>query len=232
MIGGAGHDGAVPESAADDAWGQSFLGRLPSAAQAELRESAIAMEVPAGATLYRADDHARLVLLTSGMVRVVAASVEGRKATIRYARAGDCVGVLSVVAAGQPVSVEAVTATEVLFISVPILTRLARTEPQVGWALAQFVGEVSTDVIEMMSIAVFGTVRQRLARHLLDLAIRQSHELCVTQDQQQMADAIGSVREVVARTIRDFREAGLVSRVSDGLRLDDPSQLHVIARGE
>lgn len=216
----------------DDSWRDSFLGRLPVAAQAQLRESAISMTVPAGGTIYRADDHPRLVLLNSGLVRVVTSSAEGRKATIRYARTGDCVGVLSVVATGQSVSVEAVTVTEVVFISVPTLVRLARSEPEVGWELARFVGEVSTDVIEMMSIAVFGTVRQRLARHLLDLAHREGDLLCVTQDQQQMADAIGSVREVVARTIRDLREGGFVSRSPGGLRLDDPSGLHTIARGD
>jgi len=219
----------VSTSTTDAAWSESFLGKLPAAVQEQLRESAMAMTVPAGGTIYRADDHPRLVLLTSGLVRVVTTSAEGRKATIRYARSGDCVGVLSVVTKWQRVMVQAVTPAEVLFINVPELKRLARKEPEVGWTLAEFVGQVSTEVIEMMSATVFGTVRERLARHLLDLAERQPGGLYVTQDQQEMADAIGSVREVVARTIRDLRDHGLVSRESTGLRLDDPSGLHAIA---
>lgn len=138
---------------------------------------------------------------------------------------------LSVVTTWQPVMVESVTAAGVLFIHVPTLRRLARKEPEVGWELAQFVGQVSTEVIEMMSAAVFGTVRQRLARHLLDLATRRGTHLYVLQGQQEMADAIGSVREVVARTVRDLRQQGLVSRDQQGLRLDDPARLHAMSVG-
>jgi len=166
------------------------------------------------------------------MVRVVTLSAGGRKATIRYARPGDCVGVLSLVTAWHPVAVEAVTDAQVLFVDVDILTDLARREPGVGWALAQYVAEVSTDVIEMMSSAVFGSVRQRLARHLLDLAVQRGGVLYVLQGQTEMADAVGSVREVVARTIREFREQGLVSRDGVGLRLDDPAGLDAVAASD
>jgi hypothetical protein len=46
-----------------------------------------------------------------------------------------------------------------------------------------------------------------------------------------MADAIGSVREVVGRTIRDLRDRGLVCRTAEGLCLQDPDGLHSVALG-
>ncbi|GAC49878.1 Crp/Fnr family transcriptional regulator, partial [Gordonia aichiensis] len=129
----------------------------------------------------------------------------------------------------QAVSVEAVTELDVLSFNVDRLRRFVRSEPEVGWALAQLVGSVATEVIDMMSSTVFGSVRRRLSRHLLDLAIQQSGELVVVQDQQEMADAIGSVREVVGRTLRELRDRGLVARTELGLRIDDPNGLYIVS---
>lgn len=216
-------------SSADAAWASGFLSALPTKAQEELRSTALPMAIPPGHTVYRAFDQPRFVLLVSGLARVVASSAEGRKATIRYARSGDVVGAVAVVTDRQAVSVEAVTELDVLFLNVDRLRRFARSEPEVGWALAQLVGSVATEVIDMMSATVFGSVRRRLARHLLDLAIQQSGELVVIQDQQEIADAIGSVREVVGRALRELRERGLVSRTEWGLRVDDPNGLYIVS---
>ncbi|MFK0286561.1 Crp/Fnr family transcriptional regulator [Streptomyces sp. NPDC090499] len=213
----------------DQAWSSSFLAQLPGKVQSELRDTAVALTIPAGHIIYRAHDDPRLILVISGLVRIVASSPEGRKATIRYASRADCVGMVSVVTDSQEVTAEAVTAAEVLFLNVGRLQHFARTEPAVGWPVAQFVGRVCTEVIEMMSSALFGSVRQRVARHLLDLAVRRGDDLVVVQDQQEIADAIGSVREVAGRAIRDLRERGLVSRTDAGLRLDDPQGIHQIS---
>lgn len=213
----------------DAVWASSVLARFPAKVQGELRDTSLPMSIPAGHTIYRAHDHPRFVLILSGLARIVTSSPEGRKATIRYARASDCVGVVSVVTDWQEVLAETVTPAEVLFLNVDRMRHLARTEPEVGWQLAQIVGKVATEVIEMMSSTVFGSVRQRLARHLLDLSVRRGQDLVVVQDQQEMANAIGSVREVVGRTIRELRERGLVSRTDAGLKLDDPHELHALS---
>ena len=44
--------------------------------------------------------------------------------------------------------------------------------------------------------------------------------------QQDLADAVGSVREVVARVLRDFRAAGLVSTATDNIHVLDPVRPH------
>ena len=40
------------------------------------------------------------------------------------------------------------------------------------------------------------------------------------------ADAVGSVRPVVARIIRDLRTEGLISTTSDGIAILKPHELH------
>jgi CRP/FNR family transcriptional regulator len=73
---------------------------------------------------------------------------------------------------------------------------------------------------------VFLSVRQRVARHLLDLAVQeQPAGLVVHASHQDIADAIGSVREVVSRVIRELRTEGLVTRSGDTIVLPNPAGL-------
>jgi CRP/FNR family transcriptional regulator len=44
--------------------------------------------------------------------------------------------------------------------------------------------------------------------------------------QQELADAVGSVREVIARVLRDLRLAGIVATSMDRILILDPGQLH------
>jgi CRP/FNR family transcriptional regulator len=72
-------------------------------------------------------------------------------------------------------------------------------------------------------------VRQRIAAHLLDLASTQQRpqgDLVAHVSQQELADAVGSVREVVARVLRDLRLARLVATSPDRVHILDPTGLH------
>jgi CRP/FNR family transcriptional regulator len=41
-----------------------------------------------------------------------------------------------------------------------------------------------------------------------------------------LADAVGSVREVVARSLRDLRASGIVTTSTDSVVILDPARLH------
>jgi len=72
-------------------------------------------------------------------------------------------------------------------------------------------------------------VRQRVAAHLLDLAATQQNPegpLVARVSQQELADAVGSVREVVARVLRDLRLAGIVATSGDAVRIVDAGLLY------
>jgi CRP/FNR family transcriptional regulator len=49
------------------------------------------------------------------------------------------------------------------------------------------------------------------------LSVRASH--------QELADHVGTVREVVARTLAGFRAAGYIANDADGIRVLDPHAL-------
>jgi CRP/FNR family cyclic AMP-dependent transcriptional regulator len=73
----------------------------------------------------------------------------------------------------------------------------------------------------------FANVRQRIARHLLDLASDQQRPglLVAPISQQELADAVGTVREVVVRVLRELRGVGVVQTGRDGIVILDPERL-------
>src|SRR6266508_4362300 len=100
---------------------------------------------------------------------------------------------------------------------------------RVAWAIAEELNRRLDDTLQQTAINAFGSVKQRVAAHLLDLASAQQRpvgRLVARVSQQELADAVGSVREVVARALRDFRLAGLVATAPDSVLILDPTRLH------
>ena len=72
------------------------------------------------------------------------------------------------------------------------------------------------------------------APFLLDLASAQQHprgRLVAHVSQQELADAAGSVREVVARVLRDLRVAGIVATAADSVVVLDATRLYAESGG-
>ncbi len=111
------------------------------------------------------------------------------------------------------------------------LKKSGKTEPEVGWLIAEEITHRLYEVLEILAGNTFGNLRQRLARHLLDIAASnpQPGSILVAHiTQQELADAVGSVRPVVARLIKELKTEGLIemgSSSGDGITLIRPVEL-------
>jgi CRP/FNR family cyclic AMP-dependent transcriptional regulator len=212
----------------DEALTQSLLADFPPALRDTLTQTAIPVDLPVGTTLYYEDDEPRCGLVITGLIRVYMTAPEGRQITVRYARPGDLLGIAALVGGPAPVSVQMLTDAALLMLDVRTLQHSGQTDPQVGWLMAQEVTRRLYETLEALAGNAFGSLRQRLARHLLDLAAsrQQGRGLVVQVTQQELADAVGSVRPVVARLIRDLRTEGLITTASDGIVILKPAELH------
>jgi CRP/FNR family cyclic AMP-dependent transcriptional regulator len=215
----------------DLAVARSFLGSLDTETRLRLTATAIVLDVPAGSVVYRSEDAPRLGLIIDGLVRVYLTSPDGRQVTVRYARSGGVLGVPTAIGGPVDVSVQAVTDTAVLMLDINAIRSIAKEDAGVAWSLAEEVTRRLYEVLEAFSGNAFGSVRQRVARHLLDLAAdRQTSTVLVARvSQQAIADAAGTAREVVARTLTDLRRAGLVETTRNGIVLVDPDGLGAVA---
>jgi CRP/FNR family transcriptional regulator len=116
-------------------------------------------------------------------------------------------------------SVQAITAVTLKVISRDDLRQLVRESPELALALlhdlAQRLDHL-TDLVESLSLR---TVGGRLARFLLDHA--EGKEVARRWTRDQMAARLGTVRDMVGRTLRAFADAGLVRMERDHIVLLD-----------
>lgn len=212
----------------------SHLGSLPPELIAELITDASRLRVPAGSTIHgEGDTSAHLEIVVAGLVRVYVTAPDGRTMTVRYCRPGALTGVVSLFASpfSLPATVQAVTDTDLLAFRPLLVRRAAERDPRVAGALLEELSERVLSFIAEIPGSAFATVRQRVARHLLDLASERQTgtELVAAIGQQELADAVGTVREVVVRSLRELRQAGLVETRRDAIALLDPERLAVEA---
>ena len=153
---------------------------------------------------------------------------DGRQVTVRYVRAGDLLGVPAVVGGPAPVFVQAVVSGAAFFFAIDRVNRMARNDASVAWAFAEEAVHRLYDVLEELAGNTFASVRQRVARHLLDLAASRpgpDGRLTALVNQQDLANSVGSVREVVARVLAELRAERLVHTSPGRVEILDPVRM-------
>jgi CRP/FNR family cyclic AMP-dependent transcriptional regulator len=212
----------------------SHLRGLPPAVLADLVAGAVRAKVPAGSVTHReGDDAPHLELVVSGVVRVFVTAPDGRTMTIRYCRSGALIGVMSLFAAGftLPATIQALLDTDVLRLSPRVARTAVERDVRVARAFLAEQSERALNFVYEISGGAFATMRQRVARHLLDLASERAserargQELAAPVTQRELADSVGTVREVVVRVLRELRKDGLVRTERDRIVLVDPDHL-------
>jgi len=210
--------------------GGGFLFALPREAAERLLAEAIRINVPAGAIIYRGDESPRLIVVITGLLRVFLTSADGRQVTVRYARSGDVAGLALVVGGPAPESIQAMTSSFVVALRVDALRALLATDPGVASACAEELTRQLYRALDDISEQAFLSIRQRLVRQLLLLATAgPGRDLVVHAGQQELADAIGSVREVVTRNLHQLHQEGLIDISRDEVALRDLVALTEIA---
>lgn len=209
MTGGAGDEGVV-----QDAIRASNLRDIASRARERLLRDATRRGVEPGAIVHVEGESRRHVhLVLAGVIRMFVSAVDGRSITVRYCRPGSLIGIASLFAPGWtlPVSIEALTPVELLDLHPDTVVDLSEREPSVTRALLTETSERVQAFVEEIPRASFATVPQRVARHLLDLAATERDGSLVARiSQEELAAAVGTVREVAARALRGLRDAELV----------------------
>jgi CRP/FNR family cyclic AMP-dependent transcriptional regulator len=222
------------EAAIDDdvraAIAASHLRDLPPDLIAKLTTEGRRVRIPAGATIHHeGEKESYLELVIRGLVRVHVSAPDGRTMTVRYCRRGALIGAPTLFAAGAPrrFAVQALSNSELLRLRAAIVRSLADRDVRMARALLAETSERVLAFVAELSGTAFATVRERLARHLLDLASERQRgpELIAPLTQQELADAIGTVREVVVRVLRELRDEGVVLTGRHGITIKDPERL-------
>lgn len=166
-----------------------------------------------------------MYLIGRGRVRIYKTSEQGREVTIALEAAPSTVAELPVFDGGPyPASVSAVDEVEAILLGKRDFLRVCRQFPDIPMRMLAVIGKRLRQLVTTLEGVTFGSIRQRLARLLLELreeAGADSFALALTH--QDLASRLGTVREVISRNLSRF--------VSQGLIRTEGRQFHVLNRG-
>lgn len=211
----------------------SLPGGFPENILSELLEDCRVIDFPADSVLYREEEGPGLALVLEGSARTFISSPMGRQITIRYAHSGDFLGIPTLFVGSGPVHIAAISPIKLCVFQASAMRAAAMRDPRVAWALAQECAFTLVDLIAEMSDAMFGSVRQRISHHLLNLVCERENGLPVIHaSAQDLAFAVGSVREVVSRALAELRADGMITTRREAILLKDERRLRELAAGQ
>jgi CRP/FNR family transcriptional regulator, cyclic AMP receptor protein len=210
-----------------------FLSLLSEANRRKVLESSTRAEYPPGAIAYSPESPPRAFLLDRGLARAYVSVPDGRQATCTFFHSKELIGGTTIVSHPPRILVQVVVKSILISLDLPMVRKLAATENQVTGAVAVHLAALVRSAFRLIAVRSLGDIRQRLAYDLLDRACRSQLEvgrLEARATHADLADSIGSAREVVGRTLSRLREEGIVETVPGLVRVVDPLRMAGIVR--
>lgn len=200
---------------------------LPPELREEIRQAADPLSLGIGDTLLHQDIiPPAFTVLTSGVLRISRRNGCGRSIMLYRVGPGEtCILGASCLVIGRPYPAVATAESVLSGISLPrdFFLHLMRVSEVIrGFVCLMFATRLTT-MIELVDDLGFRKVESRLAKSLLS----KSYPINVTH--QELAGELGSVREVVSRTLKDFESRGLVRLRRGEIYVNDEPGLRQIA---
>ena len=211
---------------------RAFLARIPADARRLLLDDARTIRADAAEVIFAATDQPRVGVLLVGRARRYIAAGDGRQVTTGYLGPGDLVGNGALFGIGL-LAVGALSTCVVAEFQVDRFVRLTHDDRSTGLAYREATTALVRDGHIGLALTAFGTMRERVAHHLVALAADEPGTVApvITLTQQRLADCVGTVREVIARTLREFRAEGLVTTADRRVEVLDAARLARVAAG-
>lgn len=195
-----------------------FFAAVPDPAAESLAASLIVRTFAAREFVLREGEPARgIYVMRSGRARIYRTGSDGREQSLRLLSPGESFGEVPVFDGGpNPASVETLEPSEVVLFPTAVVNDILRRYPDVALALLLHVTKRLRLFMEIIELVSLQTVPARLARYLLQLA-REEGEVCEqgirvprSITQRDLASLVGSVREVVSRSLKVMEDDGIL----------------------
>ncbi len=202
------------------------LAELPQKLREEIAAAAQAVTVPPGATLFDERQPCQgFPFVLAGAIRVAKVSASGRELPLYRVTPGEtCIITSSCLLGNAPYNARGTTESETILVMLPqgMFTELLAQTPFRNFIFNLF-AERMADLMRLVEEVAFHKLDQRLAALLLGKGrvVRATH--------QQLADELGSVREMVSRLLKGFAEQGWVALGREQVEILDASGLRRLA---
>jgi CRP-like cAMP-binding protein len=209
---------------------RGFLARLSYELIDELIQSSRSASYPTGLIL-ETPSRAGLALIVSGAMRYYLPGANGRQITVGYLGPGNVIGTVQMESTAL-VRIQVIAPTILWHLQADRVHSLIERRPVFTQALLDEATHGLQHSFRVLAASAFTTVRARVARDLVERAglsgpLRSGIHLIVTH--QSLADATGSVREVVARALQNLKHEGIIATGRGSVRVLDPDALTRLA---
>ena len=199
-----------------DDLGEGVLKQI--AAQTQLRE------YDRGDILFwEGDPAAGLHLIESGSVKLYRVSPQGRQYIISVMTEGaTCNEVPAFDGGTNPVNVEALEASRAWVVDSNLLRDLVKSNPEFALKILNRFGQNLRHMVRKVSEMAFYQVTNRLARLITEMPAEETRPHWT---QEQLAARLGTVREVVARSLKELERSGAIRIEDRRIQITDQSVL-------
>jgi len=187
-----------------------YFDDLPENMLKEISEHMYLREYQRGdVLLWEGDPCDGLYIMEQGGAKIFRISPQGRQYIVRVLQEKDTFNeVPAFDGAPNPVNVEALEICCAWVIESDILRKLVRTHPQFAEKVLVNFGRMLHGMVRMVSEMAFYQVTHRLARLIEDDLPQEKNTPQWTQE--HLAARLGTVREVVARSLKELERSGAI----------------------
>lgn len=196
-------------------WQQtSFLRAVPASAVLALAQYATPHTYAREEVIFlEGEPTAGLYLVVAGVVKICHYSREGREHILHFIQRGDTFNDVSVLDGGpNPATAVAHTDVTLWRIERNDLRTVVERNPALAWAMIENLARRARLLVSTVQDLAMRNVRGRLARLLLDQAEASERGAAPAPlTQEDIAHHLGTVREVIGRTLRALAADGLIA---------------------
>lgn len=204
------------------------LAGLPTERLTALLQPQAIMRLPTGTQVFAEHQPCQgFPLLVEGSIKVVKLAASGRELLLyRVLPGGSCIISSSCLLGHTAYNARGIAETPITLLALPLAsfsTLMLEHAPFRDFVFHLFAERIA-ELMQLVEEVAFARLDQRLAKLLL---ARQDNVLNVTH--QQLADELGSVREIVSRLLKGFAAQGLVVLGREQLSVIDRVGLQKLA---
>lgn len=204
------------------------LAGLPAAQLDALLQPQAVMRLAAGTQIFAEHQPCRgFPLLIEGSIKVIKQASSGRELMLyRVVAGGSCIISSSCLLGHTDYNARGIAETPLTLLALPVgaFAALMLDHPPFRDFVFHLFAERIGELMQLVEEVAFSRLDQRLAKLLL---ARNEAVLNVTH--QQLADELGSVREIVSRLLKGFAAQGLVQLSREQLSINDRNGLQKLA---
>jgi CRP/FNR family transcriptional regulator len=194
---------------------------LEDALLKEIAEEGEWIELDAGVQILREGQYVKVIpIVMKGLVKVFT-QAENRELLLYYIRPSEsCIMSFSAILNNDPSKIFAVTEdpSHLLLIPAEKIIHWLRTYPKLNSLFYQQYDQRYAELIETIHQLLFNRLDQRIYDYLQDLSKLKSNTL-VQVKHRQIAQDLGTSREVITRTIRKLEKENKVRQTEKGIEI-------------